>query len=230
VYPPHQFVNDRIHFGLVDPASEVTRETALLLSARDPIADAACNLTFRPTSAAVTVTPGAAHHEVLPDGTHQARIPIKVVLRAPSDPGAGGASLRIARAGSSTEWNQEVTWNVRSLITVEPRQAFFGSVARGSGVSTRRVSIRRLDGNGLRIVSVRMPGKLVSATILEQKAPDAAEIQFSLDGQQVKSSFWEEAVIEVDHPVQRVVKIPVAWVTPQKDDPSSFDHHKETGK
>lgn len=231
VYAPHRFENDRVHFGLVNPKEVTTKETALLLCSRSSIAEAARALSFLPTSEAVTVTPGEARHEVLPDGTHQTRIPIRVVLRAPAEPGFGGASVRIGHEGASAEWSQEITWNVRSLLSVLPRQIFFGSVTPGSSLMRKCVTLRRLDGNPLRIVSLRVPGKVVSATVLERTLAEVAEIEFVLDGQQVQSSFWEEAVIEIDHPVQRLVTIPVAWVVPrEKVNPLSLDHHKETGK
>jgi hypothetical protein len=205
------------HFGMVDPGVQEVRETHFYLCAESPQA-LPQEVSFRTNSDHVRVEAGPGTIETNPDGIGVRKIPVKFRLRAPTRPGLESASVyaTVAWPKEKQEVLAGVDWNVRTLISISPAQAYFGMVdPTSSGRIERRVTVRRPDGRPLVVKGVKASCPQVRCSVQEPRDGPTAVLLLDLDPKEVTKPLWGEVVLETDHPVQAIVKIPVAALPKQ---------------
>jgi hypothetical protein len=201
-----------IHFGMVDPKADEVRETQFYLHAENQQALPE-SVSFRTDSDFLRVEVGPGIDEEQPDGTAGRRFLVRLRLRSPDAPGLSQAGVvaDVERQGKKQQLQSGVTWNVRTLCSVVPSQAYFGTVDPSSPTLVeRRVLIRRADGQPVAIKKIEAPCSAVRCSV--EKTPDAStgRLLLVLDPKAMDGPLWGEVTVEIDHPVQRVVRIPVA--------------------
>jgi hypothetical protein len=213
LYESGQFEgNSILHFGEVDPKSECERRVDFLLCSRNP-ADLDRTINFQSDLENIQLKIGNAVRSVFQDGIHVARVPINVILRAPACSGMGRTTLHARVDGLvQRDWVKEVAWIVRPLFIIEPRQVFFGAVAPGDPPVTRQIRIRREDGMPFNVRSIRPINDAVAgiATISNDRAE--VTMDFKIEPHLFAKTFWIEAELETDHPIQPKLRIPIACV------------------
>jgi hypothetical protein len=233
VYRAAQFAETgALHLGLIDPNSEVTGRTQLLFYSRSR-AGPAPSVRVHPELPRIEASVGEPIFERPNDEIYLTTVPILIRLQAPSIAGPGQAAIVVVFNGeNSSSLRQEVCWTVRSLIKVEPRQVFFGSMEeQATGQTrTRLVTVRREDGKPIRVKSVRLRGEAVEAAVDSESDKRAAVLRFSLHAEQLRETLWDEAEVETDHPLQPLIRIPVACVIRRKPSITDTDTRKELMK
>lgn len=200
-----------IHFGMVDPKSLAERETQLVLAAKT-VGDLPEKLSLSTNSEFVRVVRGAAVDES-PDGIAVRKHTFQLKLQAPAIPGFGQAQLHAVVDDKGTERRIQtaVTWNVRSLFTVSPSQAFFGTIPIGEQRPlTRQLAIRREDGQPLNIAAVTTNCPQVKCTVARGEDVAVAVLSLTLATEALQGPLWGELKISTDHPIQPIVKVPFA--------------------
>ncbi len=208
---------DSLHFGMIDPKTEEARDTEFVLHS-DSLEALPDTVSFRADSDQLRVEAGAAEVERQSDGTFVRRLPVRIRLQCPDREGLSHASIyaEFDRQGEKQRVQLGVTWNVRTLFSVSPAQAYFGTVdTSASGEIVRRVMIRRTDGKSLSIKGIKTSCPPVRCSV--EKAPEgsACSLALTLDPRKMNGPLWGEVIVETDHAVQPFVKIPVAALAQQ---------------
>jgi hypothetical protein len=202
--------NGALHFGNVDPNATVTRQTELRLCGRDET-----RLPSEPVlqynAKRINISLGQARNETLPSGIHVRTIPIEIQLTATAAPGIDQAEIRYARPDDPSQFVRlELTWKVRSLFQVSPGSIFFGQIKPGMTESmTKQVTLCRDDSQPFAIKYIRINHAAIKANV-HCEADNPPTLEFTLNPTKVNQTIWEEAEVVTDHPIQPVVRIPVA--------------------
>jgi hypothetical protein len=149
------------------------------------------------------------------DGTAARKVTLKTTLDVPeqSGPGQGNVIAEVKRSGKKEEVKATVGWNVRSMLSVTPAEAFFGTIDQGTTEPIqRRILVKRADGKPLLVknVQVALPG--VTCVVERSSAESPSFLCFRLDPKLVRDAVYGEAIVETDYDLQPRLRIPVAAV------------------
>jgi hypothetical protein len=127
-------------------------------------------------------------------------------------PGLSSADVTVTYLddGRARQATIHVRWNVRSLFSISPARAFFGDVGNITKPIERPIYIQREDGEPLTIRNIRSSCTAVAWTLNLDGARVRHSIVLSLDPTKLEEALWDEVIVETDHPLQPIVKIPFA--------------------
>jgi len=219
LYEHARFSEDgSLHFGMVNPKAEEVRQMEFRLYA-ESAASLPREVTFRSNSDYLRIEAEPSSDEHLPDGIIFRKIPLKIHLKAPAMPGLQNVSLHAQYVWGieKREVPTGVDWNVRTLVSITPSQAYFGTIDSSSPERIeRRVTLQSPDGSAMRITKVitsqpeqvdcRIDGPHEGATI---------QLLFALNTKSLRKPLWDEVIVQMDNPLQPSVKIPIAALPKQ---------------
>lgn len=219
LYQRARFAEDgSLHFGMVNPKAEEVRQTEFRLYA-ESAAGFPRDVMFRSDSDCLRVEAEPCNDEQLPDGIIFRKIPLKIHLKAPATPGLKNVALH-AKYVCGTEKREVPTgvdWNVRTLVSITPSQAYFGTIDSSSPERIeRRVTLQSPDGRAIRIkkVTTSQPEQ-VDCRIDGPHEGTRIRLVLALNTKSFKKPLWDEVVVEIDNPLQPSVKIPIAALPKQ---------------
>jgi hypothetical protein len=205
-----------IHFGMVNPRADESRELEFRLHAENERALPA-KVTFRTEGEHLKVQALQDTIEEQPDGTCVRSYRLQVGLYAPQTPGLGHHLVyaEFERQGVKQKVESGVSWNVRSFYEVQPAQAYFGTVDTATSESIeRQLIIRRTDGEPLTIKSVKSPSDALQWSLEKTKDDSMAKLVLVLDPKAMAGApLWGEMMIETNVAMQPLVKVSVAALT-----------------
>lgn len=219
LYEHARFAEDgALHFGMVNPKAEEVRQTEFRLYA-DSTTRLPHEVVFGSNSDCLRVEAEPSSEERLPDGIVFRKIPLKIHLKAPATPGLRNVSLN-AKYVAGTEKREVPTaidWNVRTLVSITPSQAYFGTIDSSSPERIeRRVTLQSPDGRALRIKKVTSAQpEQVDCRIEGPHEGTTIRLVLALKTKSLKKPLWDEVMVEMDSPLQPSVKIPIAALPKQ---------------
>jgi hypothetical protein len=207
-----------LHFGMVNPKAEEVRQTEFRLYA-ESAASLSRKVTFYSNSDCLRIESEPSSDEHLPDGVMFRKIPLKIHLKAPAMPGLQNVSLHAQYAWGTEKRDVPtgVDWNVRTLVSITPSQAYFGTIDSSSPEHIeRRVTLQSPDGRALRIkrVTTSRPEQVDCRIDGPHEGP-TIRLLLALNTKSLKKPLWDEVVVEMDNALQPSVKIPVAALPKQ---------------
>lgn len=208
-----RFAGQRVmHFGMIDPKTEVTGETQFILHAEKSEA-LPKDVSFTATAENLKVESGPAAVQYLPDGTTTRTYPIRVRLQSPVSSGLRQCSIcaHFECEGEKKVVQITVTWTVRTLYVVTPSEVYFGSVdPKAAQPIKRQILFGRADLQPLTIKTARVSCAGVSFSLEQLNEGSMYRLLLLLDPKTINESIWGEAVIETDYILQPQLRIPVA--------------------
>lgn len=207
-----------LHFGMVNPKAEEVRQTELRLYA-ESAGKLPSAVAFGSSSDCLWIEAKPSNEEQMPDGIIVRKIPLNIHLKAPPTPGLQNVSLH-AKLNWGTEKREVpmgVDWNVRTLVSITPSQAYFGTIDSSSPERIeRRVTLQSPDGHALTVKKVRTSHpEQVHCRIDRSGTGATIRLVLVLDAKSVKKPLWGEVVVEMDDSLQPSVKIPIAALPKQ---------------
>jgi len=219
LYERARFAEDgSIHFGMMNPKAEEVRNTELRLYAENT-ARLPREVAFHGDSNCLRIEAEPSIDEQLPEGFVLRRIPLRIHLKAPALPGLQNVALhaKVLVGKEKRELHTGVDWNVRTLVSITPSQAYFGTVDSSSPEHIeRRMQLQSPDGRALTVKKVTTSHpELVQCRIDGPHEGATIRLQLVLDAKSLKKPLWGEVVVQIDNPVQPSVKFPIAALLKQ---------------
>jgi hypothetical protein len=215
-YRAFLFAPPQLFFGEIDPQTEQEKNVQIYLygPSRKELPHI---LEWRVEGEGVHVKLGPEGVPQTAEGAVTQVIPLRILLDKQSQSGRGQALVvvRYVFRGKQREMQLPVVWNVRSLYEIQPARAYFGYVKKGNP-SVQVIRIWRRDGMPLHLRKVTAPTANVQVRLLSQTAVQKPAIQVTILPEQITRPLWGEIVVETDHPLQPVLRIPVSAL-PQED-------------
>jgi hypothetical protein len=206
------------HFGMLNPGAKEERRTELYLFA-EKLEGLPHDISFRSTCEYVQVEAGKRAVEQDSNGVAVCKVPLTFRLKVPEAPGLGSASVHaevLQPKGEQQHLETGITWNVRSCYICQPPQAYFGVIDPASPKPIeRRVVVRCTDGRPFVLKGIKDPVPQVHSSVEKQPDDTAVQLLLTLDSKSLTKPVWGEVVLETNHPIQRIVKIPVAALLKQ---------------
>jgi hypothetical protein len=201
-----------IRFGLVDPNERASSTAHVLFYARagEPLPDL---LKFQSSCEYIKVTPGDPVDEPQPDGIICRKFPVTARLTAPAASDVTNSSISVTsqkKEGGLEEIRVPVVWGVKRLYELAPARVFFRKADIADGALQKHVSVRRLDGRTFRILGVKAVHPAISASAAQSGQASEHRLSITLDSARFAETLWDEVVVTTDHPLQPVLRIPVA--------------------